>query len=114
MTDFTREEGKGILVEFAPRPGMQQIASFDVTTGRLEELSRKALDSALSTIGQMARRVIALRDEIPAEFTQVDVEFGIKLDAEVGSLIAKAGGEAAISVKLTWERRLTENLADET
>ena len=38
----------------------------------------------------------------------VEVEFGIKLDAEAGALIAKAGTEAAISVKMTWEKTKDE------
>jgi len=104
MTDFTIDESERILVEFAPRPGVRRVSTFDLTMEQLEELSNKALDSALGTISQMAQRVRALRDKIPAEFTQVEVEFGIKLDAEAGALLAKAGGEAAISVTLTWER----------
>ncbi len=104
MSDFTIDEGERILVEFAPRPGVRQVSTFDLTMEQLEELSNKALDSAMGTISQMAQRARALRDKIPDEFTQVEIEFGIKLDVEAGALLAKAGGEAAISVTLTWER----------
>lgn len=104
MTDFATDESERILVEFTPRPGVRQVSSFDLTMEQLEELSSKALDSAMGTISQMAQRMRALRDKIPDEFTQVEVEFGIKLDVEAGALLAKAGGEAAISVTLTWER----------
>ena len=104
MADFTIDEGERILVDFAPRPGVLRASTFDLPMEQLDELSRKALDSAMGTIVLMARRARALRDSIPSEFTQVDVEFGIKLDVEAGALVAKAGGEAAINVKLTWER----------
>jgi hypothetical protein len=104
MADLTIDEDRPILVEFAPRPGVIEATSFALPTEQLDELSKRALDSAMNTITQMAQRVRALRDQIPAEFTQVDVEFGIKLDVEAGALVAKAGAEAAINVKLTWER----------
>jgi hypothetical protein len=32
------------------------------------------------------------------------VAFGIKLDTEVGALIAKVGGEANLNVKLIWQQ----------
>ena len=105
MNDFTIDEGERILVEFAPRPGVRQVGAFDLPMEQLVELSSKALDSAMGTVGQMAQRVRALREKIPDEFTQIEVEFGIKLDAEAGALVAKAGGEAAINVTLIWERR---------
>ncbi len=110
MTDFAIDESERILVEFAPRPGVRQVSTFDLTMEQLEELSNKALDSAMGTISQMAQRARALRDKIPDEFTQVEIEFGIKLDAEAGALLAKAGGEAAISVTLTWERPEDDNV----
>lgn len=104
MTEYTIDVGESILVEFAPRAGVQQVSIFDMPLEQLEELSSQALDSAMETITQMAQRARALRDKIPDEFTQVEVEFGIKLDAEAGAFLAKAGGEAALSVTLTWER----------
>jgi hypothetical protein len=33
-----------------------------------------------------------------------EVEFGIKLSGEVGAILAKASGEANISVTLKWEK----------
>ena len=61
MTDFTIDEGERILVEFAPRPGVVQVSTFDLTMEQLEELSNKALDSAMGTISQMAQRARAAR-----------------------------------------------------
>ena len=36
--------------------------------------------------------------------TTVELEFGIKLDAEAGALVARAGAEASFNVKLIWQR----------
>ena len=62
----------------------------------------------MTTVVGMAYRASQLRDRIPHEFTQVEIEFGVKLDYEAGALLAKAGAEGSISVKLTWERKEKE------
>jgi hypothetical protein len=101
MSTFIIDEDTPILVEFAPRPGVQQVA---LSPADWAEKSAQALDRAMGTIRQMAQRVSALRDALPDEFTQVELEFGVKLDAEAGALLSKVGGEASINVTLTWER----------
>jgi hypothetical protein len=101
MTTLTIDEETPILVEFAPGPGLKQVS---LSPADLVEKSAQALERAMSVIRQMARRVSALHDELPQEFTQVELEFGVKLDAEAGALLAKASGEASINVTLTWKR----------
>jgi hypothetical protein len=108
VSTFIIDEDTPILVEFTPRPGVEQVSIFDLSPEEIAEKSKKALDSAMGTIQKMAQRVSALRDAIPAEFSQVEVEFGIKLDWEVGPILAKAGTEASLSVTLTWEREEKE------
>jgi hypothetical protein len=39
---------------------------------------------------------------------KVEVSFGLKLTAEGGALIAKAGVQAAINVIMSWERKKEE------
>jgi hypothetical protein len=102
MSTFTVDEDIPILVEFAPRPGLQQVS---LSPADLAAKSAQALDKATGTIAHMAKRMRDLHDKIPTEFTQVELEFGIKLDAEAGALLSKVGAEASINVKLTWERR---------
>ncbi len=102
MPTVTFDEDAPILVEFAPRPGVRAVS---LSPADLAEKSARALDSAMSTIHHVARRVSALRQTLPDEFTQVELEFGVKLDAEAGALLSKVGGEASINVTLTWERK---------
>ena len=106
MSTFTINEDTPILVEFAPTPGVQQVA---LSPTDLAERSAQALDRAMGTIRQMAQRVSALRATLPDEFTQVELEFGLKLEAEAGALISKVGAEASINVTLTWERSGAED-----
>ena len=57
------------------------------------------LEQALQTVRPTAERVLAAVDLAP---DQKEIEFGIKLNAEAGALIAKTSAEAHFTVKLTW------------
>jgi len=102
MTPPTVDKETPILVEFAPQPGVRGIGR--LSAADLAKRSAEAVEAAMGTIKAMARRISALREEMPYEFTRIEIDFGIKLDAEAGALLAKAGGEASLNVTLTWER----------
>ena len=101
MTEFTIDTGEGeILVEFAPRPGVRQV-SLAIGPEDLAGKSAKALDKAMDTIRHMAKRMTDTVDKIVDKPSKVELEFGLKLDAEAGALLSKVGGEANINVTLT-------------
>jgi len=102
MTTPTVDQDTLILVEIAPRAGTRAVSR--LSPADLANRSAEALDAAMGTIKKMARRVSTLHKEMPHEFTQIEIEFGVKLDVEAGALLAKAGGEASLNVTLTWER----------
>ena len=52
----------------------------------------------------MAARTVETVKKLSDPPDEVEVSFGLKLDAEAGAVVAKAGTEASINVKLTWER----------
>ena len=60
----------------------------------------------MDTIHQMARRVMSTVNalHIAERPSGVEVEFSLKLDAEVGAIVAQAKSEAGFNVKLAWER----------
>jgi hypothetical protein len=95
-----------ILVDFAPAPGVRGVA---ITRADVAEKSAEALQKAMEAIRGMARKTVRTIQSIPmAECPdKVELEFGLKLDAEAGSLLAKTGTEAAITVTLTWEHKDT-------
>jgi len=103
MPTFTIQEDAPILVEFAYQPGLQETS---LSAADLAERSARALDSAMGTIQQMARRVVRTVNalHIAERPKQVEIEFNLKLDAEVGAIVAQASAEAGFNVKLTWER----------
>jgi hypothetical protein len=107
MTNSDASESAPILIEFSPRPGVETVAVWNEWQKKPEELKRRSeeeLNNAMKTIEGMADRISALQKKIPVEFSQVEVEFGIKFDWKVGALLAEAGTEASINVTLTWSR----------
>lgn len=88
-----------LLVDFAPRAGLKNVTSRpEVLAAR----SAAAVDAAMASIHDMADRVTATVGGMVRKPDEVKVEFGIKLDAEAGALIAKSKVEAHMVVTLRW------------
>lgn len=101
MNKLVIDEEMPVLVEFTPAPGACDVGIID----DLEEKSAQALNSAMNTIHQMARYIVATMDSISegTRPSKVESKFGLKLTNEGNALITKAGLEANIEVTLTWE-----------
>jgi hypothetical protein len=109
MTDLTFDTGEDeILVEFSPlhRSGTQPVTRLALGPQEIAGKSALALDKAMSTIRQMGHRVTETVKSINVADrpSKVELEFGLKLDAEAGAYVAKASTEASFRVLLTWEK----------
>jgi hypothetical protein len=91
-----------ILVEFEYIPGVKYVA---FNPGSLEDQSAKAIECAMNTIYNTAFRISSTINALEVQPSQIEVNFGIKLVAETGAIIAKASGEAAFNIKLIWDRK---------
>jgi hypothetical protein len=91
-----------ILIELAPRPGVQRVAL--PKPEELARLSAQALENAWTTVHAMAERASAMIEGLSGDPDEVQLEFGVKMDVEGNAMVAKAGAEGAISVSLTWKR----------
>ncbi|WP_028065045.1 CU044_2847 family protein [Solirubrobacter soli] len=103
MTEIARftidEAGGDVLVEVDKTAGLQRVARGDDGIYRATE----RVDAALAAVTPAARRVLDAVKEIAPSSTEV--EFGIKLTAEAGAILAKASGEAHFTVKMSWEHK---------
>jgi hypothetical protein len=66
----------------------------------LEEKSNKAIEKAMTVIQSTAEKVNSAIKNVKGRQDHVEVEFGIKFDAEVGVILAKASMEASLNVTL--------------
>ncbi|WP_271254643.1 CU044_2847 family protein [Pseudanabaena sp. Chao 1811] len=107
MTDLPEDNLEIILVDFKGVGGsVGQVRSIspEEISKQLVEQSQRSVNAAMGTIRLMANRTIAMLDTMANKPSQVEVEFGIKLDAKAGALLASAGAEGSLKVKLVWNR----------
>lgn len=70
------------------------------------------MDSAMASIRDVSDRIDKTVSGLVRPPEEVEVEFGIKLDAELGALIAKTSVEAHMVVTLRWASRNDERNAN--
>ena len=104
-------EQEMILVDFGSASGVRGVAKLSVD--QLREKSAEAIENAMGTVRGMAAKMMESVEKIKLSErpTKVEVAFGIKLTAEGTALVAKVGGEAAVTVTLTWEHEAYANPA---
>jgi hypothetical protein len=90
-----------ILVEFPSRPGVEKVS---LGHGDLVAKSEAALDRTMAAIRILARRVADSVSDLDVKPTEINVEFGLKFDAQAGVLLSRAGMEASVNVKLVWKQ----------
>jgi hypothetical protein len=94
-----------IYVEFSDEKGLRPVGLF--TRKKESELAQKsndAMNKAMHAIKEISQRVHSTivnieRDKRPGH---VEVEFGIKFDAEFGVIVAKLTAEASMTVTMAW------------
>ncbi|MDX3068612.1 CU044_2847 family protein [Streptomyces sp. ND04-05B] len=102
LVEFETEDGAVIRVEPASDlSGSQLVADHDGGVVR----ATRTFDNALGHVRSAARSALrVLRDDSLAP-DSVELEFGVKLSAEAGAVIAKSTVEAHLVVRLSWSPR---------
>lgn len=106
MTDivqFRTEAGAIVYIEADAREaaGVQRTAR----GGAMVAEASASLDQALSAIRPAVESMLEDVKAMASAPDKVALEFGVKLSASLGALIAKGSGEANITVKLEWSKK---------
>lgn len=99
------------LIEFNVPGGTVVVESHDAAamggvvrgagSGQLVEKFGGSLEDTISVIRPVANAALAAcKDLLPGT---VEVSFSLKFDAHVGAIIARAGTEGTLNIKLTWK-----------
>jgi hypothetical protein len=64
----------------------------------------KKFEDALAGVEQAAIKALAVFRDGGLQAETVELEFGIKLNAEFGAIIAKTAAEGHLTVKVSWKR----------
>jgi len=94
-----QDQQPAVLVDFAPRVGLKEVS---LSPQDLAARSALAVDSAMASIRQLAERITSATKDLARRPDEMEVEFGLKLDAAMGALITRAGAEAHLAVTLKW------------
>jgi hypothetical protein len=103
LIDFELDSQTTILVEAADdgTPQGQQHVS---AVGAMTEKANEAFDTALAGIKPIAQSIMVQLQEAAAEAKEIQVEFGIKLTATAGVVLAKASTEGHCKISIKWAR----------
>jgi hypothetical protein len=91
--------GVSILVDFGPQAGLRDVTS---KPAALAARSAAAVEAAMQSIHDLADRIAGAVDDLARRPDEVRVEFGVKLDAQAGALIARSTVEGHLVVTLRW------------
>jgi hypothetical protein len=98
LVEYELEDGSTLLVEVdLPEAGIER-------TGRGDQIvkAKERFADAIEQIKPVAHTVLAKLRDLSAD--EIGVEFGIKLSAKTGVILASADAEANFTVTLTWKR----------
>jgi hypothetical protein len=108
LVEFPLEEGGSVFVEAESLPGEAESLTGEVTRGmKPRELAGEAsqtLEGALTRVQPAAVAIVSRLRALADAPEEIEVEFGIKLSAELGAFVAKASSDANFRVSLRWKR----------
>ncbi|MFE2043533.1 CU044_2847 family protein [Streptomyces sp. NPDC059477] len=98
LVEFKTEDGALIVVEGADDdPGARLVARGDKPAQ-----AARTFEGALSGVRAAAESALRVFRDGSLQPDSVELEFGVKLSAETGAVIAKGAAEGHLIVKLTW------------
>lgn len=98
LVEYELEGNHTIIVEVnLPEAGIER-------AGRGDQIvkAKERFGDALEQIKPVAQTVLSKLEGLSAD--EINVEFGIKLGAKAGVIVASADSEANFTVTLTWKR----------
>ena len=103
LIEFPLEDGGSIVVE-VDEPELPGGVVRAARPGEVVEKARQSFEAAMERIRPVAGTLIAKLRGLHDPPDEVEVEFGLKMNAEAGAVLAAAGAEANYKVTLTWKR----------
>ncbi|MEU1510803.1 CU044_2847 family protein [Streptomyces sp. NPDC005811] len=99
LVEFRTDDGAVVSVEEAAdrRPGSRLVARGDGTVQ-----AARTFEGALEGVRAAAESALRVFRDGTLRPDGVEIEFGVKLSAETGAIIAKGTAEGHLVVKLSW------------
>jgi NTP-dependent ternary system trypsin peptidase co-occuring protein len=108
LMEFTTDSGATVMVEVDRHAAGARLVSRGENS--LSQAGR-TFDSALEGIRSAAESALAVFRDGALKPDGVELEFGVKITAEAGAVIAKSAVEGHLIVKLSWAPGATPDAA---
>jgi Trypsin-co-occurring domain 1 len=94
-----------ILIEPSDIKGLKPVVSLRKPKEELAKQTEKAIEKTMETIHEMITKINTTIETItPTQKPKhIEVQFGIKFDADLDIIIARAGTEASFQVTMIWK-----------
>ncbi len=102
LIEFGLEDGSTILVEVEETDGAGVVPAG--RGGKVVQRARQSFEAALDKLRPAAQALIGKLRSLHDPPDEIEIEFGLKMNAEAGVLIAAGNAEANYKVTLTWKR----------
>lgn len=100
LIEYPTDGGGSVVVEVdTPAAGVVPVG---VAPGEIAARATQTFEQALDRIAPVAAATIDRLARLADAPDEITVTFGIKLTADIGAVLAHAGGQANIGVTLRW------------
>ncbi len=110
LVHFTLEGEERLItaeVDVTERPGIDKAGASEKAVIMAAHSFQKAID----TIRPIAEAISSKMSDLSHSPDKVEIEFGLKLNAELGAIIASTSGEGNITLKLSWNHEKSESIS---
>ncbi|MFI1352652.1 CU044_2847 family protein [Streptomyces sp. NPDC020898] len=98
LVEFKTEDGAVVVVEGVDDGSGARL----VSRGDGPAQAARTFEGALDGVRAAAQSALRVFREGPLQPDSVEIEFGVKLGAETGAILAKGSAEGHLVVKLSW------------
>lgn len=103
LIEFLQEDGTQLVIEVdepLPDGGVVRAAR----PGEVVQRASQTFEAALSRIKPMASGIVSTLQDLAQRPDEIQVEFGVKLSANAGAVLAAAGVEGNYRVTVIWKK----------
>jgi hypothetical protein len=106
LVEFPLQAGGTVVVEVAERGSfLDGERTRGLGSTHVAQRATETFEAAFSRVRPAAEAVVDGFRNLADSPDEIEVEFGIRLNAEVGAIVAQASGEANFTIKLRWTRQ---------
>ena len=103
LVEFPLGEGGSVFVEVDEPEGVGTVRA--ARPGELAEKAQVTFEEALQRIRPAAEAILGKLRDLDEPPDQVAIEYGLKLNAQAGAIVASASADAHYKVTLSWRRK---------